>query len=101
LEKGLDKAHITATSPEDQGHVETEILEALPLSHSLEFFLFKERGGRARFASSCPVKKKKEVSTKEGLAYPTQRCVPSIPLFFGLISLAGPYWPYYISHLIS
>ena len=50
----MDKAHLTATSPEDQGHVETEIPEALPLSHSLEFFLFKERGGRARFASSCP-----------------------------------------------
>lgn len=46
-------------SPEDQGHVKTEIPEALPLSHSLEFFIFKERGGRARFASSCPVKKKK------------------------------------------
>lgn len=45
LKKGLDKAHITATSPEDQGHVETEIPEALPLSHSLEFFLFKEREG--------------------------------------------------------
>ncbi|KAM7460737.1 hypothetical protein LguiB_035945 [Lonicera macranthoides] len=59
LEKGLDKAHITATSPEDQGHVKTEIPEALPLSHSRQFFLFKERGGRARFASSCPVKKKK------------------------------------------
>jgi hypothetical protein len=31
MEKGLDKAHITATSPEDQVHVETE--------QSMEFFL--------------------------------------------------------------
>ena len=30
MEKGLDKAHMTATSPEDQGHVETE--------WSMEFF---------------------------------------------------------------
>jgi len=59
----LDKAHITAISPEDQGHVETEIPEALPLSHSLEFFLFKERGGRARFAHPVVRSKRRRLTS--------------------------------------
>ncbi|KAF3452194.1 hypothetical protein FNV43_RR08292 [Rhamnella rubrinervis] len=70
LEKRLDKAHITATSPEDQGHVETEIPDALPLSHSLEFFLFKERGGRARFAH--PVVRSKRRSDPESSLMPSR-----------------------------
>lgn len=52
--KGLLKAHIMVTSPEDQRNVETEMPEALPPIHSLEFFLFKERSGRARLISDRP-----------------------------------------------